>query len=87
MEKEMGCLIFEGMKPVYVLNDNIITSLGFTTADNIFSLEKGVTGITTVNDPELYPNPVQLSHVDTEQLELRFKEVLNQVKGTSPAEY
>ncbi|MCX6306861.1 MAG: beta-ketoacyl synthase N-terminal-like domain-containing protein [Bacteroidetes bacterium] len=64
------------MKPVYILSDNIISSLGFTTAENILSLEKGTIGIRTVNDPALYPGPVQLSLVDTDQLNVKFSEVL-----------
>lgn len=82
----MGCLITDGMKPVYILNDNIVTSLGFTTAENIASLEQGIIGIRTVNDAELYPNPVQLSRVATDQLETRFVHALQQAGNTSPAE-
>ena len=33
------------MKPVYILNDNIITSLGFSTPENITAIEKGTIGI------------------------------------------
>ena len=72
----MGCLTADVMKPVYILSDNIISSLGFTTAENISSLEKGTIGIRTVNDPALYPGPVQLSLVDTDQLDVKFSEVL-----------
>ena len=64
------------MKPVYILNDNIITSLGLTTAGNLASLEKGTIGIRTISDPAFYPNPVQLSLVDTVQLNAKFSEIL-----------
>ena len=37
----MGRLNVDGMKPVYILNDNIISSLGFTTAANVAAIEKG----------------------------------------------
>ncbi|MFZ4520446.1 MAG: beta-ketoacyl-[acyl-carrier-protein] synthase family protein [Bacteroidales bacterium] len=63
------------MRPVYILNDNMITSLGFSTAGNLESLEKGTIGIRTADDTRLYPAPVQLSLVDSPQLTLRFREV------------
>ncbi len=75
----------DGMKPVYILTDNLITSLGFTTSEHTFALERGVIGVKSTNDPELYPTPVQLSKVNTEQLELKFAEVLQQVKNRAPA--
>ncbi len=74
------------MRPVYIVNDNIITSLGFTTTCNIFSLDKGIIGIRTVNDSGLYPNAVQLSQVDTNQLNIKFAEVLQQARNTTAAE-
>ncbi len=64
------------MKPVYILNDNIITSLGFTTGENVSSMDQGVSGIHTINDPELYPGQIQLSLVDTAQLDLKFSDIL-----------
>jgi 3-oxoacyl-[acyl-carrier-protein] synthase I len=81
----MGCLIADGMKPVYILNDNIITSLGFTTAENTSALENGTIGIRTVNDPALYPNPVQLSLADTSQLEVKFSEALTTHQKNIPS--
>lgn len=82
----MGCLTADRMKPVYVLHDNIVTSLGFTTADNIASIAGGSIGIRTINDAILSPGPVQLSQVDTDQLNARFAMVLHDVKNNSPAE-
>ena len=61
MEKQMGCLIVDGMKPVCIVNDNIITSLGFTTAENIAAIKNGTIGIRTVDDPDLYP--LSLIHI------------------------
>ncbi|MEI7727140.1 MAG: beta-ketoacyl synthase N-terminal-like domain-containing protein [Bacteroidota bacterium] len=73
------------MKPVYVLNDNIITSLGLTTAENIMAIETGTIGIHTVDDPLLYPHPVQLSLVDTGRLNAKFSEVLALNQKNTPA--
>jgi 3-oxoacyl-[acyl-carrier-protein] synthase-1 len=74
------------MEPVYILNDNIITSLGFTTAENVAAIEKGIIGIRFKNDPALYPYPVLLSLVDPDLLNVKFAEVLQQYKKSSLAE-
>ena len=81
----MGRLTADGMKPVYLKNDNIITSFGFTTVENISAIEKNVIGIRTVNNPALCPNPVPLSLVDTDQLNMQFSEVLESNQNTTPA--
>ncbi len=73
------------MKPVCIVNDNIITSLGFTTAENIAAIKNGTIGIRTVDDPDLYPSPVQLSLIETDQLFSKFAEVLQHYKKVSPA--
>ena len=74
------------MKPVYILNDNMVTSLGFSTAENIAAVEKGSVGIRPVNDPVLYPGTVAISLVDTGQLTLKFSEVLAYYGKIAPAE-
>jgi 3-oxoacyl-[acyl-carrier-protein] synthase-1 len=74
------------MKPVYIQNDNIITSLGFTTAENITAIEQGTIGIRTVTDTLLYPNQVQLSLVDSNRLNQQFAEVLMLQKKTVPSD-
>ncbi len=74
------------MKPVYILNDNIINAFGFTTAETILALDKGSIGISTVNDPVLYPQPVQLSLVDTERLNRKFSEILEIHQKNTPAD-
>ena len=73
------------MKPVCIVNDNIITSLGFTTAENIAAIKNGTIGIRTVSDPDLYPGPVPLSLIETDQLFSKFEEVLQVYKKVSPA--
>ncbi|MDP1622260.1 MAG: beta-ketoacyl synthase N-terminal-like domain-containing protein [Bacteroidales bacterium] len=74
------------MKPVYILNDNMITSLGFTTAENILAIKKGTIGIRTVNDPLLYPNPVPVSIVNDDLLNERLGEALADHHKTSPSD-
>lgn len=76
------------MKPVYILNDNIITSLGFTTAENVAAIEQDVIGICSVHDPVLYPNPVMLSLVDTDKLISKFAAICQQYKkSAAPASF
>ena len=82
----MGRLTVDGMKSVYIKDDNIITSLGFTTGENISAIEKGIIGISTVKNTVLYPNTVPLSLIDTDQLNLHFSEVLASHRKTTPAE-
>jgi 3-oxoacyl-[acyl-carrier-protein] synthase I len=85
LEKKLGRLTAI-MKPIFILNSNIITSLGFTTDENNSSLENGIIGIRTVDNPELYPKPVAMSLVDTERMEARFSEVLTIHQKRAPAD-
>lgn len=87
MEKEMGRLTrVDGMKPVYILNDSIISSLGFSTAENVAAIEQGAIGIRSVTDPALFPRPMMLSPVDTGRLNAKFDEVLQFLKKSTPPE-
>jgi len=67
---------------VYFLADNIISSLGFTTAENFDQLLSGKIGIRTVYDQKLYPDPIPVSMVDKNQLEKKFGAFENPVKYT-----
>lgn len=57
---------------VYFQSDNIITSLGFTTAENFTALLSGDTGIKQINNKHFYPGPFPASLVDTARLEEEF---------------
>jgi len=59
---------------VYIATDNIITSLGFTTEENIVSVKKSQTGIKQWDDRNLAPAPFWASLVDRENLRLKFSE-------------
>lgn len=48
----------------YIAGDNIITSLGFTTAANFEKISKGETGVTIANDHILYPEPFPASLIN-----------------------
>jgi 3-oxoacyl-[acyl-carrier-protein] synthase-1 len=63
------------MTEVFVAADNIITPLGFTTAENIESLKKNVTGIKTYHNEDLSPIPFCASLIDSEKLNLHFSKL------------
>jgi len=65
------------MSDVYITADNIISSLGFNTQENISNIKKNITGIKLINDPILSPTPFYASLVDSERLHTNF-EKLNQ---------
>ncbi|MDR2622486.1 MAG: beta-ACP synthase [Dysgonamonadaceae bacterium] len=56
-------------KDVFVVSDNIISALGFTTAENIRSITEHKTGIVTVNKPGIYPEPFPAAEVNSERLQ------------------
>lgn len=60
------------MKNVFVASDNIITSLGFTSEENILALKAEQTGITWHEDEKLSPVGFWASLVDTGILHEKF---------------
>ncbi|MFH1937693.1 MAG: hypothetical protein ABIK52_09035, partial [Bacteroidota bacterium] len=68
------------MQPVYIVSDNIITSLGATTTQNMEALKAGHIGISMQSDPLLFPSPVPLSLVNTGMLEEEFQAILEHYK-------
>ncbi len=60
------------MNNVFVISDNIITSLGFTTAENFSQIKKNISGLTICDAPALTPSPLPLSRVDNAILNQQF---------------
>jgi 3-oxoacyl-[acyl-carrier-protein] synthase I len=60
------------MYPVFVASDNIITSLGMTTDDNLQQIRNNITGIRLFSDSLLHPLPYYASLIDNKLLEERF---------------
>lgn len=56
------------MTQVFTASDNIITSLGFSTQENLMNIEKGITGITLINNESLSPAPFYASLIDSKRL-------------------
>jgi 3-oxoacyl-[acyl-carrier-protein] synthase-1 len=48
----------------YIAGDNIITSLGFTTAANFDKISSGITGVKIVHENDLYPEEFAASLID-----------------------
>lgn len=65
------------MKEVYIAKDNIITSLGFTTSENMQQMEKGRIGLRITHDDTLFPNTIPISLVESETLEESFQMILD----------
>lgn len=60
------------MNGVYTGADNIITSLGFTTSENLTSIRNSLIGLKNHPDKFFTTTPVPLSAVDTSRLEKSF---------------
>lgn len=60
------------MQSVYVCADNIISPLGFTTADNFARLLQGTSGIRPIDDGNLFPAPFHASLIRSDDIEERF---------------
>ena len=74
------------MKSVYVVADNIISSLGFSTAANIQSIRENKIGIRQVLDESLYASELPLSLIDLKETTDRFQRLLKQYRKKSPSE-
>ncbi len=63
------------MVPVYIAADNIITSLGFTTDENLENIKKNKTGIKINTDKKLSQTPFYTSVIDSEKLHSEFEKL------------
>ncbi|BDS15635.1 beta-ketoacyl synthase N-terminal-like domain-containing protein [Aureispira anguillae] len=54
--------------PIYIIADNIISSLGFTTKANVEQIALEQTGVQCHNDFSIYPNPIWVSKIETAAL-------------------
>jgi len=60
------------MKKVFVAGDNLITSLGFSTEENMSGLIRNSSGFQRIDDRSLSPIPLPLSTIDSILLQERF---------------
>lgn len=66
---------------VYAGAENIITSLGFNSGENIERILAGDSGIAIDRSGRYSPEPLPLSHIDHERAESLFKEICPASKG------
>ncbi|MCB2206747.1 MAG: beta-ketoacyl synthase [Bacteroidetes bacterium] len=59
----------------FFVADNIISPLGFTTADNFFALAKGLTGIDIINDTKIYPETFPAAMIQPRSLNNAFENI------------
>ncbi|MCH2046672.1 MAG: hypothetical protein MK212_21340 [Saprospiraceae bacterium] len=62
----------------YIVADNIITALGFTTAENIQKIEQEQTGVQKHQNPTLFPRPFWAALINDEQLNVEVKTKIEQ---------
>jgi 3-oxoacyl-(acyl-carrier-protein) synthase len=60
---------------IYVSSHNIISSLGFTTEENLYKIRKGISGIKIVDNKELSPEPAPVSIIKSDDLENEFVKI------------
>lgn len=70
MEKENKFVVRN--TPIYVLADNIISSLGFDTASNIEQIHAEKSQMARHDDVQVYPTPFWASRVDATVLEQKI---------------
>lgn len=63
------------MNKTYIVADNIITSLGFTTQEHTDALKKGTIGINNINDKKLSPQNFYASLIDSDKLTNKFADI------------
>ncbi len=60
---------------VYISSHNIISSLGFTSEDNLNNIRKGKSGIKLSEDKKLSPESVYVSLIPDEEIKKKFAEI------------
>lgn len=56
------------MSKTYLIANNIISSLGFTTQENIQAIKDGRSGVEYLTDKNIYDDPLWAAAIDTERL-------------------
>jgi len=70
------------MTKIYIIADNIISSLGFDTQQNIEKIAAMKTGVSCHFDTQIYPTPVWISKVDNQDLSTASKQLCQPQKYT-----
>jgi 3-oxoacyl-[acyl-carrier-protein] synthase I len=70
------------MKTAYILSDNIISSLGFSTVENLNAIESMKTGLKLVSDSGLFISPFFGSLISSELIRKNFETISDSNKFT-----
>lgn len=70
------------MERAFFVSDNIISSLGFTTAENIDAIEKQLSGISLIVDKTLSQQSIYASQINNNKLENEFKNITEKTSYT-----
>jgi 3-oxoacyl-[acyl-carrier-protein] synthase-1 len=62
---------------IYITADNIITSLGFTTKENVNKIAAEQTGVKCHDNKAIYPSPVWVSKISDELLSVAIRKLKN----------
>jgi 3-oxoacyl-[acyl-carrier-protein] synthase I len=74
------------MRKVFVAGDNIITSLGFTTSENIRNLKSNTIGFSISGNESLSPVPVPLSLIDHQAVDDQFNKFIRETNSAMTRE-
>lgn len=74
------------MKKVYLVSDNIISPIGFTTKENVQNLRANQTGIKKIEDSTIWSEPFFGAVVNSDQLSNAWKEVSSDNAGYTKLE-
>lgn len=69
----------EKMRQAYIVGDNIITSLGFSTHEVIHQVKSGISGFQRYDMPSLTPISLPLSLINSDLLTIKFREILSEL--------
>lgn len=59
---------------IFVISHNVITPLGFTTADNFEAINKGSSAIALMDKPEIYPEKFYASYIADDDIQTLVQE-------------
>ncbi|MEQ8220101.1 MAG: beta-ketoacyl synthase N-terminal-like domain-containing protein [Arenibacter sp.] len=63
------------MNKIYLSYNNIVSSLGFDSHTVVQNIHEGLSGISLIEDENLFPNPFYASLIDSDYLEKAFKKL------------
>ena len=63
------------MNKIYLSYNNIVSSLGFDSPTVVHNIHEGLSGVTLIEDENLFPSPFYASVLDTDKLGMAFEKL------------